>query len=112
MTDSKAQFYWAIIGDANPEPVAVVTKDGERFAYTIGCPDPFALDVPDPNIELVEEGGVFGGSGGEWTQRLITITPPEKLRAADHVKRREEREQRLERDRKRGIAHGWQRFNP
>lgn len=106
----KAQFFWAIIGDANPEPVAVLEKGGQRFAYTLGCPDPFPLDGPNPNIELIEESGMFGG--GDWKQSAIQLHPPEKLRAADHVKRREAAEKRLQRDAKRGIVHGWKRFNP
>lgn len=111
MADKKAEFYWAIIGDANPEPVAVsVGEDGKRLAYTIGCPDPFELDVPEPNIELVESSAMFSGAG--WKQRPIKLEPPSKLRAADHEKRRLNAEDRLEKDRKRGVVHGWQRWNP
>jgi hypothetical protein len=106
----KARFYWAIVGDANPEPVAVTTENGQRVAYTIGCADPFPLDVPEPNIELVESGAMYGG--GRWEQSAIRLTPPEKIRAADLVKRREAAERRLTADEKRGIRHGWQRWNP
>ncbi len=107
MTD-KTQFYWAIIGDANPEPVAVTTLDGKRVAYTIGCPDPFDLD--SGNIELVESSGMFGG--GVWREEPVKLSPPEKLKSADHTRLRQEAEMRLERDKKRGISHGWRRWNP
>lgn len=106
MTD-KATFYWAIVGDSDPEPVAVTGEPGSRLAYTIGCPDPFPLDVPDANIELVEASGMYGGV---WRQEPRQLEPPEKLRAADHVARREATEKRLERDRKRGIVHGYAGF--
>lgn len=48
-----AKFYWAIVGDASPEPVAVVEEHGKRVAYTCGCPDPFDVDGPDANIILI-----------------------------------------------------------
>lgn len=51
----KVQFYWARIGDGNYEPVAVKGKKGERQAFTIGCPDPFAVDTPDTVITLAED---------------------------------------------------------
>lgn len=110
MSAKKAQFYWAIVGDASPEPVAVVVENGVRVAYTCGCPDPFVLDGENTNIELVEDSGMFGG--GYWKQELIELKPPEKLKAADHAKRREAAERRLEQDRKKGIHHGHRRFNP
>lgn len=48
----KVKFYWARIGDGNYEPVAVRGKRPHRMAYTIGCPDPFAVDGSDSAIEL------------------------------------------------------------
>ena len=52
---ARAKFYWARVGDGNYEPVAVTGKKGKRMAYTIGCPDPFAVDGPDPAILLYTE---------------------------------------------------------
>lgn len=49
---TRAKFYWARIGDGNYEPVAVRGKKGKRMAYTIGCPDPFAVDEPDSAVLL------------------------------------------------------------
>ncbi len=105
-----AKFYWAIVGDASPEPVAVVEENGKRVAYTCGCADPFELDGNHPNIELVERSGMYGG--GYWKQELVELNPPEKLKAADHLTRREAAERRLTQDEKRGIRHGHRRFNP
>lgn len=105
-----AKFYWAIVGDASPEPVAVVEEGGRRVAYTCGCPDPFVVDGPEANIELVESSNMFGG--GYWKQELIELKPPEKLKSADHDARRIAAERKLERDRKHGIHHGHRRFNP
>lgn len=51
----KGKFYWARIGDGNYEPVAVTGKRGKRLAYTIACPDPFEVDVPEPAIKLLEK---------------------------------------------------------
>lgn len=105
-----AKFFWAIVGDASPEPVAVVEEGGRRVAYTCGCSDPFDLDSETPNIELVEYSGMFGG--GYWKQEVIELKPPEKLKARDHARLRKAAEKRLEADRKRGIHHGHRRFNP
>ena len=35
----KAKFYWAIIGDANPEPVAVCTEQQRDEAEKYPTPD-------------------------------------------------------------------------
>jgi hypothetical protein len=104
----KAAFFWAIVGDSEPEPVAVTGEPGNRMAYTIGCADPFPLDIPSPNIEIVCESGMFGG--GNWRQEPVRLRVPEKLRSADHDKARNEAERRLERDRKRGVVHGYAGF--
>jgi hypothetical protein len=104
----KAEFYWAIVGDSEPEPVAVTGEPGSRMVHTIGCPDPFPLDVPGANVELVCEGGMYGG--GHWRQQEVKLFPPAKLRSADHDKARRDAERRLERDRKRGIVHGYAGF--
>lgn len=39
-----AQFHWAQIAGANPEPVEVIDVDGRAGVLTIGCSDPFWLD--------------------------------------------------------------------
>lgn len=52
----RVKFYWARIGDGNFEPVAVKGRKGKRMAYTIGCPDPFPVDVADSAIQLHEDG--------------------------------------------------------
>ena len=89
--DKKAEFFWGVIGDANPEPVSVVEKDGKRWAYTIGCPDPFRLDDVDANIELLG----------------LRLIPP--LKPAEQQALREERERRLGPG---TPTHGWRRWNP
>lgn len=94
MADKKADFQWAVIGDANPEPVSVVTKGGKRLAYTLGCADPFELDDPDANIELLGH----------------SLIPPPK--PADVRRQRELRESRLAAEKLAGIVHGWRRWNP
>jgi len=105
-----AKFYWAIVGDASPEPVAVVVENGKRMAYTCGCPDPFDLDAEPPNIELVQDGVMVGG--GTWRQELIKLDPPRKVTSVQLTAERERAEKRLALDRKRGIRHGHRRFNP
>ena len=40
-------FAWAVVGDGEPEPVAVKGDPGSRQAFTIGCPDPYNIDEPD-----------------------------------------------------------------
>lgn len=49
----KTEFYWAIVGDSAPEPVAVTGPKGARMAYTIGCEDPFPIDTPDSSVQLI-----------------------------------------------------------
>lgn len=104
----KASFHWAIIGDSAPEPVAVTGEVGSRMAYTIGCADPFPVDGPEPNIELIEVSGMYGG--GVWKRGLVTLNPPRAVRSADHEKARLEAERRLASDAKRGIIHGYAGF--
>ena len=72
--NDKAKFYWARIGDGNFEPVAVTGKKGSRMAYTIGCPDPFAVDDPDPAILLHEADHAF--------ERLVAPLTPKQEEAA------------------------------
>lgn len=40
----KAEFWWASVAGAEPEPVEVIEENGRRGILTIGCPDPFWLD--------------------------------------------------------------------
>lgn len=79
----KPRFYWARIGDGNYEPVAVRGKKGKRKAWTIGCPDPFEVDVPDPAIALLErEQDSFDGG-----PMLAPLTPEQEARAAARERR-------------------------
>lgn len=40
----KAEFWWASIYGADPEPVEKAEHDGRPCVYTLGCADPFYLD--------------------------------------------------------------------
>ena len=75
---NRAKFYWARIGDGNFEPVAVRGKKGERMAYTIGCPDPFPVDVPDSAILLSED---------EYEQLTAPLTPKQEAAAEARERR-------------------------
>lgn len=68
----KAKFYWAMIGNGNYEPVAVKGKKGERMAYTIGCPDPFPVDVEDSAVSLSED---------EYDKLEAPLTPRQQVAA-------------------------------
>ena len=48
-------FYWAVVGDGNPEPVAVTEEGGVRKAFTIGCPDPYMIDEPGCPCRILPE---------------------------------------------------------
>lgn len=76
--EGRAKFYWAMIGDGGYEPVAVKGKKGERLAYTIGCPDPFPVDVEDSAVSLCED---------EYEQLEAPLTPKQQA-AADRRERR------------------------
>lgn len=104
-----AKFYWAVIGDASPEPVAVVEENGRRMAYTCGCADPFDLDGEHVNIEILESGGMYRDG---WRQSPIELGVPDKRRSASLDADRKAAEKRMESDRTRGIVHGHRRFNP
>lgn len=73
---SRAKFYWARIGDGNYEPVAVKGRAGERMAYTIGCADPFPIDVPDTAVFLNED-------------EYEDLTPPLTPAQEENARRRE-----------------------
>lgn len=129
---SAAKFYWAIVGDASPEPVAVVEENGRRVAYTCGCADPFVVDGEGANITLLADPGGYRFNGkinarsDYWVdvderpfsmtdedKEALTpkpLTPPPK--PSERAKQRAEAERRLEAYRKRGIRHGHRRFNP
>jgi hypothetical protein len=68
----KIKFHWARIGDGNYEPVAVSGKRGKRKAWTIGCGDPFEVDVPDSAIFLEES---------EFYEMLPPLTPKQEANA-------------------------------
>jgi hypothetical protein len=78
MSGTKAKFYWARIGDGNFEPVAVTGKKGERMAYTIGCPDPFPVDVADSAIVLSED---------EYDRLSAPLTPKQEAAAQARERR-------------------------
>ncbi len=77
---AKPKFYWARIGDGNYEPVAVTGKKGARMAYTIGCADPFAVDEPDPAIQLYDD--------KDWPERPEPPLTPKQQEAALRRERR------------------------
>lgn len=107
--NDKTEFYWAIIGDANPEPVAVTTENDKRVAYTIGCPDPF--DLESGNIELIPASpSAWTGTAMMSAEAPMPLTIP--MKPLERQLEREEAERRLAAERKKGVVHGWRRFNP
>lgn len=48
----KAEFAWASIAGADPEPVEIIERDGRKGVLTIGCPDPFWLDDKSVRVRL------------------------------------------------------------
>lgn len=75
---SKARFYWARIGNGNPEPVAVTGRKPHRLATTIGCPDTFVVDGPDSAILLLED---------EYDRLEAPLTPQQEERAMARERR-------------------------
>lgn len=114
MDKDNAKFYWAIIGDSQPEPVAVVGKQGARWAYTLGCPDPFAVDAPDANIQLIQLPEDAGRSDYDFDARTHVPRPVKPMKIpptpTELEAERVAAEERLEADRKRGIVHGYSGF--
>ena len=51
-TLSNVRFYWARIGDGNPEPVAVKRENGKRVCYTLACPDPYDVEGKTSPVKL------------------------------------------------------------
>lgn len=49
----KAEFWWASIHGADPEPVEKTERDGRPCVYTLGCADPFFLD--QPGVLLIDD---------------------------------------------------------
>lgn len=108
-----AKFYWAIVGDASPEPVAVVEEDGKRVAYTCGCQDGFDVDGADAKIELIPNASATTHDSiflydvmGRPFPMVVPGTPKQR------AKERSKREAELMRLEKAGIRHHWRRFNP
>lgn len=67
MTDRKAEFYWASVAGADPEPVELVIIDGRKAIYTCGCGDPFFLDDKAVKITLgTERAAMNGGTTDTW----------------------------------------------
>lgn len=50
----KAQFQWASIAGADPEPVELIVIDGRQGLLTIGCQDPFWIDDDSAGIVVFE----------------------------------------------------------
>lgn len=106
MDKDDAKFYWAIIGDSSPEPVAVVGKIGARWAYTLGCPDPFAVDAPDANIQLIPAYFEHMRPDKDYAVEAIRVPMKPAAQEAERIAA----EERLARDHKRGIVHGYAGF--
>ncbi len=104
---AKTEFFWAIVGDSAPEPVAVTGPDGERMAYTIGCEDSFPLDTPDSPVEIIHR-------PQQWAMHKDYDDPPKAMDIPQtptaRKKEREKNERRLARDAARGIYHGYVGF--
>jgi len=105
----KTKFFWAIIGDSAPEPVAVsgeLGKGGGRMAYTIGCEDPFEIDTPDSSVQLIHyPEGLFEVEYDEPVEAMpIPETP------AERQAQREKSERWLAEQYAQGIRHGYAGF--
>jgi hypothetical protein len=57
-TERKAEFRWASIAGADPEPVEVIELDGRKGILTTGCADPFWLD--DEAVGIVLHASAMG----------------------------------------------------
>jgi hypothetical protein len=86
-TGTMAQLWWISVGGNRCEPARVI--DG--MAFTIGCPDGISV----AEVEMVKE----------IDQRSIPLT------AVASAKRAARWEAKVEADRKRGIIHGYRRFD-
>lgn len=74
----RVRYHWARIGDGNYEPVAVTGRKGKRMAYTIGCPDPFPVDVEDSAILLATD---------EFDKMTPPLTPKQEAAALARERR-------------------------
>jgi hypothetical protein len=83
------KLWWISVGGNKCEPARVVDK---KTAYTIGCPDPIIID---DTIELVME----------IEDQQIPLTD------AQLERKRRRWERKVERDAKRGIYHGYRKFD-
>ena len=104
-TLAKAEFYWAIVGDANPEPVAVIIENGKRVAYTCGCADSFDVDGPNARIELIPLDFI------DFKNDIVRPMPIPKKPDA-HRELRDRHEAYLQKEAAAGRTHGHRRFNP
>lgn len=89
-----ARLWWVSVGGNPGEPAQVVTEDGKRTAFTIGCPD----------------GIVLGRGSG--VKLLAPMQACEE--AVDDARFERERRawvRKVEADRARGIFHGYRRFD-
>jgi len=92
MTGSKKEYWWVSIGGNSCEPAIVVREKGKLNCYTAGCPDPLDVNKVPCVVELVKE------------MPFVPPTPKEAKKAAARW------EKQRERDRARGIVHGYRSF--
>lgn len=85
----KAEFAWASIAGADPEPVEIIERDGRKGVLTCGCPDPFWLDDKSAGVKLDYD---------LMNRPLSVITAAQKRRMDAAYQR-----QRA----KAGFTHGW-----
>lgn len=83
----KSELWWISVGGNSCEPARIV---GEKI-FTIGCQD--GTSIPDKGIELIER---------------ITYAP---LTSKQSEAKRIAWDKKIERDAKRGIHHGYRKFD-
>ena len=109
MTDNsnikrKAEFYWASIGGANPEPVEKCLIDGRPAVYTLGCNDPFYLDGPDCPVVLGEINSIVVGGLGFLILDTDNPTPMERPATLEDSR---EKMEKAEKDYEKSGPHSW-----
>lgn len=98
----KAEFWWASIHGADPEPVERTEHDGRPCVYTCGCADPFYLDEEPHLVRFISPGQgsvAFGVYKAPPLRAMERPMHPDKEEAAVMSRYRS----RIERAR----VHGW-----